>query len=985
MTKRDLLEDPQALSENTEPARPYVIPYPTAAAARAAKHREDSPQFTSLDGDWDFAYLPDISALSEDFWRNGQLATTAVLPVPATWQNHGYDHHQYTNVSYPIPYQPPFVPDANPAGYYRRDFTVAAGDASWYLNCEGKDSAMYVWVNGQYVGYDSVPHANSEFDVTAFVHPGTNTLAVLVVKWSVGTYFEDQDKFRTSGLIRSVYLLARPQDHATTLNWHTEVNVAQGIGTLVVDAYAGPAAQYALYDAAGMQVAAGTWAVGIAIEVSDCAFWNAEHPALYRLVVVAGGEALPLDVGFRQWTLEAGVLRLNGQAVKLYGTNYHDSDPRVGAAVTQAMRHRDLVLMKKHHFNAIRTSHYPKSPEFYALCDRMGFYVVSEADVECHGTGDLYGAASDINQLAQDPTYAKLILDREQRMVAANRLFTCIFCWSMGNESGSGENFAQAMRWVRQADGTRLIHYEGLSAAEAATPEQTMGLVDVYSRMYESPAGCQTFCDRYPKLPLMLCEYAHAMGNGPGGVAVYDELMQRFDNFIGAFVWEWCDHAMLMADGKRLGYGGDFGEFPDAGNFCMDGLVYPDRRPHTGLLEYQAVHLPIGLTTVQNGQLVLHNRLDFTDGGAYVGYWRASVAGVPGPWQALDLTGLAPHATKAFAVTLPAVAGLLSVEWTLGEPGAAAPLADVGIQQRVLQDPPCQLPALVPSTAALTVAQTAKAVTVKGLGFTYVLDAFTGTWTTLEQGGHQWLQAPMAWQLWRAPIDNDRDLADSWRAAGYDRVLPHRDSCTVSQRDGAVVITTKLSLTAVKVQPLAALTVTWTVTASGQLRGTVQVTRGQALPEWPRFGLQLMLDSAVEAEYLGMGPMESYRDKHEAARLNWFTTTAAANFEPYVKPQENGSHYATRELAVTSANHRLHVGFGAPASFSLLPYTAAQLTAAQHDWELPVATAAVLSLDYAQNGIGSASCGPRLPEGERFTAETFSWQLAFDFTTVVAP
>ncbi|WP_225048866.1 glycoside hydrolase family 2 TIM barrel-domain containing protein [Lacticaseibacillus kribbianus] len=984
MTKRDLLEDPQALRENTEPARSYYIPYPTEATALKAKRRTESPCFTLLDGDWDFRYLPDLSALDEQFWADGDLTTDAVLPVPATWQNHGYDHHQYTNVSYPIPFQPPFVPDANPAGYYRRSFTVADGDDSWYLNFEGKDSAMYVWVNGRYVGYDSVPHANSEFDVTAFVHPGENDLAVLVAKWSVGTYFEDQDKFRTSGLIRSVYLLARPQAHATTLDWHTTVDVARGTGTLTVDAYAGPAARYALVDAAGQQLAAGDWTVGTAITVADCAFWNAEHPYLYRLVVTAGDEALPFDVGFRQWTLEAGVLRLNGQAVKLYGTNYHDSDPRVGAAVTLEMQRRDLVLMKKHHFNAIRTSHYPKAPEFYALCDRMGFYVVSEADVECHGAGDLYGAASDMDQLVEDPTYAKLVLDRIQRMVTADRLFACLFCWSMGNESGFGADLAAACRWTHAADPTRLVHYEGLSAKEAADPESTMDLVDVYSRMYESPAGCQAFCDRYPKLPLMLCEYAHAMGNGPGGLAVYDELMQRFDNFIGAFVWEWCDHAMVIPGTHHLGYGGDFGEFPDAGNFCMDGLVYPDRRPHTGLLEYQATHLPIALEAVQDGQLVLHNRLDFTAGGAYTGFWRVSVAGQPGPWQALALTGLAPHKTATFAVSLPRTDALLSVEWTLGEAGTKAPLDGVGIQQQLLQAPTCALPALADKGEALTVTQTPRTVTVTGAGFTYVLDAFAGTWRQLTQGGHDWLRAPMAWQLWRAPIDNDRDLAADWRAAGYDRVVPHRGTCTVSEKAGAVAITIALTLTAPKVQQLAALTVTWTVATSGQLRASVQVTRTPGMPAWPRFGLQLSLDRAAKAEYLGMGPMESYRDKHEAASLNWFTTTAQASYEPYVKPQEHGSHYATRELAVTTGGHRLHVAFGAPASFSLIPYTAAQLTAAAHDWALPASDAAILSLDYAQNGIGSASCGPRLPEWEQFTDASFSWQLALDLTTEAA-
>ncbi|MFD1429137.1 glycoside hydrolase family 2 TIM barrel-domain containing protein [Lacticaseibacillus mingshuiensis] len=988
MTILNLAEDPTTLTVNTCPPRAYYIPYESAETASTGD-RTASAQVTLLDGQWAFGYFPNAAVLPATFWENGDALLTATAPVPSDWQNQGYDRHQYTNVNYPIPYDPPFVPDENPIGVYERQFTYTptAGHRT-YLNVEGKDSCLYVFVNHQFVGYDTVSHANSEFDLTDHLVDGTNLLTIAVLKWSVGTYFEDQDKFRVSGLFRSIYLLTRPETHLGDLDWTITTDPSTQTGRLVMTRFefAGPAS-YQLTDDHDQVVAAGPLDASTQIEVTGCRFWNAEDPVLYHLTITAGAEVIPFAVGFRQWVHQDGQFVLNGTPVKLYGVNYHDSDPRLGAAIGENEMRRDLQLMKAHHVNAIRTSHYPKAPRFYELCDEMGFYVLSEADIETHGTGALVGAGADGDKLADDSTYQPIFVDRVKRMVKADHLFTSIFGWSMGNESGWGQNFAAALDWTKQADPSRIRHYEQFSSRFEKDPAQTLPLVDCYSRMYLSPEDCEAFLKEHPKIPLLQCEYAHAMGNGPGGVKHYDELMQQYDNFVGAFVWEWCDHAMLMNpeavdEAPVYGYGGEFGDEPNDGNFCMDGLVYPDRTPHTGLKEYQAVHLPVQLTAWQNDQLTAFNRLAFTTAAArYCGFARVTTDGVAGAWQVVNLAGLAPLTAATYELPVQIPAGVpVTLEWALGAPDATTPNEALGLQQIILRDAAPTLSAAPASTGKLTVSETPLAITVSGPNFAYRFDRHFGTPTSLVRYGRETLAGPSHWTIWRAPTDNDRNIKNEWQDNGFDRVVFKGDALTANTRDGQVTVTAIVGLTAVSKQRIATVETEWTIDAAGTLGATVHVARNGEMAEWPRFGLVMPLGGGAKpVHYFGKGPRESYIDKQEGSVLGWFETDAQQNYEPYVRPQENGSHIHTWCVQIELGTEVMTAEFAQPSSFSVLPYTAETLTRAENRRDLPVSDQTVLTLDFAQAGIGSNSCGPWLPAQYRLTPETIDWQWTLRF------
>jgi len=629
MIVKNFFEDPKTIHVGTMDNRAYCIPYPTIEEL-LSENRLYSKCFQILNGKWDFAYFNSIYDVTDEFYAiDYDHSNFDKIPVPAAWQNHGYDKHQYTNVKYPFPYDPPFVPTENPCGAYVRQFEIdnSCEGMRKYLNFEGVDSCFYIWINGQFVGYSQASHSTSEFDITDFVHVGANTMAVLVLKWCDGSYFEDQDKFRMSGIFRDVYILYRPQNHIrdffvkTVLkNDYKQAEISVELDFLGDQLSVG----YALLDTNTQNVIQKGQALGnsISINLDHPQLWTAETPNLYTLVLSSGDEAIATKLGIREIKIVDKVVYLNGTKIKFRGVNRHDSNPVTGPTVTTEDMLLDLMLMKQHNINAIRTSHYPNSPVFLEFCDKYGFYVIAEADIEAHGTTAIYGGAQNTKafpQLVHDPAYEESILDRVQRSIIRDKNHPCVVIWSLGNESGYGRNFENALKWIKSYDLSRLTHYESaLYVPEAYTSDYSN--LDLYSRMYASCEEIANYFDRDSgDKPYILCEYAHAMGNGPGDLEEYQELIQKYDGFCGGFVWEWCDHAIFMGKNvqgrDKFYYGGDFGEFPNDGNFCMDGLVYPDRRPHTGLLEYKNVLRPVRLVkaNLKDGKLTFKNMLDFTN------------------------------------------------------------------------------------------------------------------------------------------------------------------------------------------------------------------------------------------------------------------------------------------------------------------------------------------------------------------------------------
>ena len=602
-------ENPDIFHVNTLPNHCYFVPF--AMGQNPFESRQKSKRFELLNGRWSFSYYSSLIDLPDDFaevkFSQEVLKKGKKIPVPSNWQLHGYDKAQYTNVDYPIPYNPPFVPDENPVGVYYKTYNYKADDLERILCFEGADSCIYLYVNGKFAGFSEVSHHTSEFNITPLLDEGENIITVAVLKWCFGTYFEDQDKIRLSGIFRDVYVLSRPKKRITDYRIKTILKsgpsrAAGTAGTAELTVY-GSDAQVELAAPDGKVIFEGGAKKGevLKIKVASPILWSAETPVLYKLTLKTKDEVIGEEVGFRNITVENGVLKINGKAIKFRGSNRHDSYPDTGYVASIEQLENDLRLMKQHNINAIRTSHYPNAPVFYKLCDKYGFYVIDEADLEMHGSVSVNNTAhwdwsdySGIALAASNKMFYKGILDREQICLARDINRPCVIFWSMGNESGNGHNLTKAAEWIKSFDDTRLLHYESVHNQGDTTDAP----YDVVSRMYPSPESWSKFLEnKKEKRPFILCEYCHAMGNGPGDLEDYHKVFHSSDRFCGGFIWEWCDHSLILGKTKdgsiKYGYGGDWGEKHNDGNFCCDGLTYPDRRPHTGLLEAKQVYRPV--------------------------------------------------------------------------------------------------------------------------------------------------------------------------------------------------------------------------------------------------------------------------------------------------------------------------------------------------------------------------------------------------------
>lgn len=993
-------ENPARNHVGTMPIRAYYIPYENRKSAVLGK-REDSALFLPLNGDYRFAYYNDLDEVPcEAAGADFDCSQFALLPVPSVWQMHGYDRHQYTNVHYPIPFDPPYVPSQNPCGLYIREFSLDEPfqGRRLHLNFEGVDSCFYVWVNGGFVGYSQVSHATSEFDITPFAKQGANRLTVLVLKWCDGTYLEDQDKLRMSGIFRDVYILSRPQSHirdfSVTTALSEDLRTAEISLALEYEGLRAPVRCLLLSPEGETLEERAVSGESAVFRLQNPQLWNAESPVLYTLLLESEGECIPCRVGVRDIVIHNGVILLNGRPIKLKGVNRHDSDPVTGYAVSRDQMLRDLQLMKQHNINAVRTSHYPNSPLFTEYCDSLGLYVIDEADIESHGAGEINGAAWEKTYalLAEDEQFADAIVDRVQRLVVRDKNRPSVLFWSMGNESGYGTNFEKAAAWVKSYDPTRILHYEPDVALPGKEPDYS--LIDVYSRMYPATQWIdQTyFGENKDPRPLILCEYSHAMGNGPGDLEEYYQLMYKHDRFCGAFVWEWCDHAVYdgeAANGKaRYLYGGDFGEFPHDGNFCMDGLTFPDRTPHTGLLEYKNVLRPARAYEISaaDGEFELSNRLDFTNlRDKLTLQYEVRSMGKRLAAGMLDNLDIPPRGSAAIKLpfTRPACGPctvMLTYLQKSDEPALQAghPL---GFDQFTIDGASgSEPPAHGDEESAggpVRVAETARTAVIRGDGFSYTFDKRSGRFTSLAVNGRQLLERPLDFNIWRAPTDNDRYIQNNWRAVGYDRALPRVYDIQIAEENGSAVIEAQMSLAAVCVARILTLHAAWTIRPDGAVSLVLHCEKNAEMPYLPRFGLRLFLPQALDSvSYYGYGPHESYCDKHHSAWLDRFEANVRDLHEDYLMPQENGSHFGCDWVRVTdAAGAGLLVTAGERFSFSASPYTQEALEAAKHNFELVESGCTVLCLDFMQSGVGSNSCGPELLEQYRCNFDTADFRM----------
>ena len=997
-------ENLNVLHENTMPARAYYIPA-SKRMDNLVEHREESDRMQLLNGTWKFQYFTSIYNIKDSFFeKNYDTENFDEIQVPSVWQMAGYDTHQYTNIRYPFPFDPPYVPQDIPCGAYVHNFEYSRDEkaSKAFLNFEGVDSCFYVWINGSYVGYSQVSHMTSEFDVTDVLQDGTNTVAVLVMKWCDGSYLEDQDKFRMSGIFRDVYILKRPKQAIS--DYHIKTRIEDMLAKVEIEMkfYSPLNVKISIEDRNGAVVALGSIAEeGTAVlEIASPELWNTENPYLYKLILETENEVIVDHIALRKIEIKDQVIYLNGQKIKFRGVNRHDSDPVTGFTINPEQITTDLTLMKQHNFNAIRSSHYPNAPFFYEMCDKYGFMVIDEADIEAHGPFMIYRKEdTDYNRfkrwnekIADDPVWEEAIVDRVKLMVERDKNRFCIVMWSMGNESAYGCNFEKALEWTKNFDPDRITQYE---SARYRNYDETYDYsnLDVYSRMYPALSEIQEYLDKDGSKPFLLVEYCHSMGNGPGDFEDYFQMIQDNDKMCGGFVWEWCDHAIAHGtaeNGKTIyAYGGDHGEEIHDGNFCMDGLVYPDRTVHTGLLEYKNVYRPARVISYnkESGELVLHNYMDFDDLKDYVKIsYELTQDGLVISKGILPEFSVAPHGE-----------GKTNLKINVPENGKCylkliyhlkkeLPLLDedhiLGFDEIEVskEDTKCKLAEKwIPKTVVdseLQVNENDTQIHIKGREFAYTIDKRTALFTEMKFAGREYLNHPMELNIWRAPTDNDMYIKSEWKKAHYDKAYTRAYTTEVVQGKHGVKITSHASVVAETVQKILDVTITWKIEAAGKIDADIAVTKDDEFPDLPRFGVRMFLDKKLSAaRYFGMGPQESYCDKHQAASHGLYQANVDDLHEDYIRPQENGSHYDCEYVELNNSRYGIVVSAENAFSFNASYYTQEELEKKTHNYELTESDSVVFCVDYALNGIGSNSCGPVVLDQYRFDDVLFRFQF----------
>ena len=1075
-------ENNEVFHVNVLPSHCYFIPF--AKNQNPFDEREKSSCFELLNGEWDFKYYPSIIDLEDDFIS---APFSEKIPVPSCWQLFGYDKPQYTNINYPIMYNPPFVPDETPVGIYQRKY-VYKPDGNQRIICfEGVDSCLYLYVNGKFAGFSEVSHSTSEFDITALLSEGENTITVAVLKWCFGTYLEDQDKIRLNGIFRDVFMLSRPYNHLQDFrvktichqddsdeksnNDATELSSKVGKNNLkhwdLELTLNGIDGKYILFDENDREICSGIAKNGekIVQKIENVKTWSAETPVLYKLIIETENELIGEFVGFRKISVENGVLKINNQPVKFRGVNRHDSYPDTGYAANISQLEMDLCLMKQHNINAIRTSHYPNAPIFYKLCDKYGFYVIDECDIEMHGSVDVnntfnwdWSDYSGIALMASSPIFTRSVLDREQLLVKRDINRPCVIFWSMGNESGLGTNFVEAAKWIKSFDDTRLLHYESVHKQDDTSDE----IFDVVSRMYPSVQDWKKMSeDKNEHRPFVLCEYCHAMGNGPGDLEDYHKVIHSSERFCGGFIWEWCDHSVPLVPGK-FGYGGDWAERHNDGNFCCDGLVYPDRRVHTGLKEAKQVYRPVRVRkTDKAGEFEFWNLLAFRNlQELYDCDYEISVNGDIFDKKTVNLPEIPPF--SHVKLQIPEISDILDshkkddeeifIRFVFTEKedkiwckkGFEVCFDQIKIKNKKDDDLEAEilknadfmpflkgqqefLPAKRDENGRQNTARkemmelfefVKRSSQIENEELTEILSNNTKIWST--ENGLKWnilstnnqssadssvlyefnrrtgeissikvqkktenaekskeiLKKPLKFNFMRAPTDNDSQRGDWFRAHLHDydtkiystklEILEGKTRILVNQAFGWNIN-----------QPFLYGSAVYTIFDDGNLSVEFDFTATRKLTFLPRIGLRLFLDKNFSnVNYFGYGPGESYADKHQACYIGKFSSKVEDMFEPYIKPQENSSHYDCRYVSICDAETKLtftgkkiqelgkedgirHISFNASE------YTQEELFTKRHNFELEKSGFSILCVDYQMAGVGSNSCGPVLAQKYR--------------------
>lgn len=903
----------QSLHFGCEAPRAYYIPFADEATARTMD-RTQSARYCDLCGEWDFRFYASFEDLDEVFPTEPMGET---MPVPFCWQvtqRPGYDVPLYSNLKYPFPLDPPHVPQENPCGHYRRTVTLdqASLTGETYINFEGVSSCFYLYVNGAFCGYSQVSHCTSELNITQYLHAGENIFDVLVVKWCDGSYLEDQDYFRLSGIFREVYLLHRPAGHLRDLYIRQSISETLDAASLTIEADSPVSGSFVLLNDAGDVVSAGTLTDGRGcLSITDPILWNCELPYVYTLLVTVADEVIPFQIALRRIDLRGAVILLNGVKVKAYGVNRHDSNPKTGYAVSLEDMRRDLVLLRQASVNCIRTSHYPNDPRFVDLAERMGFMLVDEADIETHGMGFEYRDTWDWmrwSMLSTVDEWEPAYVDRAARLFERDKNHGCVVLWSLGNESGCGKNHRAMRAYIKSRDPEALIHYENAHLEFKAVPvgECFIDISDVESRMYAGLDYTVEYLENHPKKPFFFCEYVCSMSTGD--IHAHVDLVDKYDALFGACVWEFADHAIEVTkpDGtKGWRYGGDFGDWPNDGICCIDGMVFPDRTPRPGYYDMKQAYVPFR-ASLENGKLYIENRRFFTDLTDMRIEWRVDCEGEAISSGMLPALSIAPRTKRFVDFALPELPSgecFLTFFIRTAEETDWAPAGfELGFCQIKLQD---AQPIVYPLLPAPQTTRQGRFLTVEAGDMQYRVDLAFGRIERIGCAGREMLAAPSHIELWKAHGNNRQEAAAERRSASMECAVQQTYCADVESDANNVCVTCKIALGGASVVPVYHGTICYTFTGDGALTVRLTLDKRELAPMPARLAVAFtMAPGHEQMRYYGCGPIESYPDRHKACYIGSFETSVTDNFVHYIRPFENGAHFDTRRAEVTDSEGR---------------------------------------------------------------------------------
>ena len=905
------------LHENTMHPRAHYIPYDTLEKALIGD-KNKSEYYILLNGEWDFKYYSrDIDYNEHEEWDK--------IKVPSCWQTTGYEKPYYTNVNYPYPVDPPYVPDDNPVGVYRRQIIISREQSEHdnYIVFEGVASCVELFVNGDYVGFSTVSHCTSEFKIN--LNEGENEIVAKVYKWCVGSYLEDQDCFRNNGIFRDVYILSRPKGHLFDIEIGFDKN----------QIYCNK--KHTVYDA-DLQIT----------DLSKPVLWNAEKPYLYTVIIEHCGEYIPFKLGLRSQSVsDKGELLINGVSVKLKGINHHDTDPHHGFVQTDDELRQELLKMKQLNINCIRTSHYPPKPFFLELCDELGFYVIDEADMETHGFSNRdCGWKYDESEMwpCKNPEWLDAHIDRAARLYERDKNHTSVIMWSLGNESNYGDNFIKMSDFLKAREKAsnginRLIHYE--SARLGAINGKYPDCVDVVSGMYWSVQDMLNYRDNIEDTrPIFLCEYSHAMGNGPGDLMDYWNTIYENPQMIGGCIWEWADHAAPDNLG-RLCYGGDFGEETHDGNFCCDGLVFSDRSFKAGSFEAKYTYQPVK-TSWNNGVLTIYNRYDFTSLDEYEIAWELEGDGIVIEAGLLSIN-TKPHEHDSVSLELPdcvCLYGLYLNVYVKDRLGNVVAFSQHEIASARYEQS---------EKHGANINVCGEYALIEGKGFEHKFNMHYGYIENI----YGKLTSPMKLSVWRAHTDNDRHIHKKWLDENYNKLYNKVYSCKIIGN----CIYVKAALATVSRMPFLKYEAVYRFYSNGSIDVELNAEFDEKRTFLPRLGFEFTVDEK-DFEYFGYGPYESYIDMHHGSKMGMYKSSASKEYIDYIRPQEHGNHYNTKYISLGNISFICEQGM----DINISEYTTSELDSKTHNFELQKSGAVNVRLDYKVSGIGSGSCGPQLSE-----------------------